>query len=467
MTVSVTNPTNNSTFSLDTTVTINATASHESGTVASVTFKFNSTDIGTDTVAPYSVAWSNMPAGIYQLTAVAKDTQGLTVTSSPVQVKISKALKSVRNTRKNATNLESSLAQSNGSSGGDKALATGSQLDALVSDLEQAYLDFNAERAMFGLAKPIENYLFASLFLARASASLSKLPSQNAAITDRINKLDVYLSFCDDLMANNAISLANLSAASPVNAKVDLSINQPNTLAPTGELLMPDGVGMILETSSTPFTNLTMNAPINGHLFELGNVSVTIRGRAAEMLSVSPGNVTFKVPKDLAGGIADIIVTSRGGFISFSTANVFGLNPTIFLNAENSAAGVLLNSLNVESGTFSTVAETLFGFDVRTRVSFFATGVSSAAVNTDLGNDILLKDGQMLPNLAESVRVEARTSGGATVMLPVEYAGSQGVLSGLDQITVILPAQLSGAGTVQLTVIVGSMRSNPVNLIVQ
>ncbi len=231
---------------------------------------------------------------------------------------------------------------------------------------------------------------------------------------------------------------------------------------------MQDGVGMILGSSSTPFTSFIMNAPNNGHAFELGDVSVTIKGRAAEVVSVSPNNVTFKVPNDLTGGLADVIVTSRGGFISFSTANVFGLNPTIFMNSENSGAGVFLNALNVQSGTFSTTTPgQLIGLDTRTRVSFFATGITSALVNTDLGNDVLLANGQMLPNLAESVKVEARTSSGATVMLPVEYAGPQGVLTGLDQITVMLPPQLSGAGNVQLTVIIGSTRSNAVNIVIQ
>ena len=408
-----------------------------------------------------------MAAGVYQVTAVAKDAQGLTVTSSPVQVKISKALKSVRTSRKNATTLENVVTTSGGSAVGDQAVSS-NDFDTLVGDIQQAYLDFNAERAMFSTVKGLDDYLFASLFLARASASLSKLPSQNDAITDRLNKLDAYLSFCDDLMTNGAISQASLNEANQVNAKVGVTIKQPTTVAPTGELLMPDGVGMILGSSSAPFTTSILNAPNNGHVFELGNVSVMIKGRAAEMVSVSPTNVTFKVPNDLTGGLADIIVTSRGGFISFSTANVFGLNPTIFMNSENTGAGVFLNGLNIQSGTFSTVTPgQLIGLDTRTRVSFFATGISSALVNTDFGNDVLLATGQLLPNLAESVKVEARTNSGATVMLPVEYAGPQGVLSGLDQITVILPPQLSGAGNVQLTVIVGGTRSNPVNIVVQ
>jgi uncharacterized protein (TIGR03437 family) len=96
-----------------------------------------------------------------------------------------------------------------------------------------------------------------------------------------------------------------------------------------------------------------------------------------------------------------------------------------------------------------------------------ATGISTGLANTNFNNDIMLANGQILPNLAESVQVEARTSGGTTIKLPVEYAGIQGVLTGLDQVNVILPAQLAGAGSVQLTLVIGSVRSDPVTILVQ
>ena len=63
-------------------------------------------------------------------------------------------------------------------------------------------------------------------------------------------------------------------------------------------------------------------------------------------------------------------------------------------------------------------------------------------------------------NLAESVRVEARTQSGMVYNLTVEYAGKQNSSPGLDQVNVILPAELKGAGSVELTVITGSLRSN-------
>ena len=101
-----------------------------------------------------------------------------------------------------------------------------------------------------------------------------------------------------------------------------------------------------------------------------------------------------------------------------------------------------------------------FGSDKRTRLNIFATGISGSAVNTNASNDINFGNGNVRANFAESVRVEAKLSNGLTFNLPVEFAGVQGVLPGLDQITVVLIPELKGAGVVQLTLIVGNQRSN-------
>ena len=49
---------------------------------------------------------------------------------------------------------------------------------------------------------------------------------------------------------------------------------------------------------------------------------------------------------------------------------------------------------------------------------------------------------------------------GQVFTLPVEFAGAQGVLPGLDQINVILIPDLKGVGNIQLTLIVNGQRSN-------
>jgi uncharacterized protein (TIGR03437 family) len=99
------------------------------------------------------------------------------------------------------------------------------------------------------------------------------------------------------------------------------------------------------------------------------------------------------------------------------------------------------------------------GSDKRTRLSFFASGISGSAVNTNTSNDVAV-GGIVRANFAESITVEARLNSGQVLTLPVEFAGVQGTLPGLDQITVILTPELRGAGTVQLSLIVGGQRSN-------
>lgn len=470
LTVSITNPGNNSIFSLGTSVTVGASASATGGSVTSVGFYVGSELIGTSTLAPYSVTWNNMASGTYYLKGTAQDNRGLSASSSPITVKISKSLKGVRNGKRNASAIESSLTEAGAGSSSNEQELSSADLGALVIELEQTYLDFSAEWSMFNSANQINKYLFAAVVLARSSAALAIPQIPSTGVRDRLKKLQSYLSFSEDLMVADRISAATLDQANRVNAFVDLSITQPSTrpVGSTDFMLLPNGTGKVTALSLIPFTTQTVFAPGGGTSFELGDVSLTISGRAASLLSVSPTEITFSVPNGLTGGLADIVLTSREGYISHSTASVAGLNPTIFAQADNSTRAAILNGLGVHAGVFSTMTTPqTFGFDLRTRLSILATGISTGITNTNFSNDIWLGNGQVLANLAESVVVEARTAGGAVVRLPVEYAGKQGVLSGLDQVNVILSRELAGAGSVQLTVVVGGARSNPVTIVVQ
>jgi photosystem II stability/assembly factor-like uncharacterized protein len=64
------------------TITLDATASDPDGTVSAVKFYANSTLLSTDTTAPYSFTWSNVPNGDYTLVASATDNQGGTAYSN-------------------------------------------------------------------------------------------------------------------------------------------------------------------------------------------------------------------------------------------------------------------------------------------------------------------------------------------------------------------------------------------------
>src|ERR1700744_888865 len=75
-TVALTNPHNGDVLSEDGNVTVAATASETNGSIAVVKFYANSTLIGADSSAPYSITWFSPDEGPYTITAKAIDGQG-------------------------------------------------------------------------------------------------------------------------------------------------------------------------------------------------------------------------------------------------------------------------------------------------------------------------------------------------------------------------------------------------------
>lgn len=87
-TVSITSPVDGAVFSWKPTITLTATASDPDGTVTSVQFRDGTTVLATDTSAPYSWTWRNVPSGNHVLTARATDNSGAATTSSPVSITV-------------------------------------------------------------------------------------------------------------------------------------------------------------------------------------------------------------------------------------------------------------------------------------------------------------------------------------------------------------------------------------------
>jgi len=80
--ISLTSPASGATFTAPGSITLSANASDSDGTIVRVDFYSGSTLLGTDTSSPYSLAWNNVLAGSYALTAVAHDNAGATTVSS-------------------------------------------------------------------------------------------------------------------------------------------------------------------------------------------------------------------------------------------------------------------------------------------------------------------------------------------------------------------------------------------------
>ncbi len=87
--VSLTAPTNGTSFQLGTAITLSANASDADGTVAKVDFLLNGiTVIGTDNTAPYSINWTPGGAATYNISARATDNSGLSSTSSVATITV-------------------------------------------------------------------------------------------------------------------------------------------------------------------------------------------------------------------------------------------------------------------------------------------------------------------------------------------------------------------------------------------
>jgi hypothetical protein len=87
-TVSLTSPISGLLFAAGSNISLSANANDVDGTVIKVDFYAGATLIGTDTTAPYSVVWTNVPAGTHSLTAVATDNGNVTGISNAVSVNV-------------------------------------------------------------------------------------------------------------------------------------------------------------------------------------------------------------------------------------------------------------------------------------------------------------------------------------------------------------------------------------------
>lgn len=85
-TVSITAPANNSVATAPATFVLNASAADSDGSVTKVEFYGGATLLATDTAAPFTHTWSNVPAGTHAVTVRAYDNRGVVTTSAPINL---------------------------------------------------------------------------------------------------------------------------------------------------------------------------------------------------------------------------------------------------------------------------------------------------------------------------------------------------------------------------------------------
>jgi uncharacterized protein (TIGR03437 family) len=346
-----------------------------------------------------------------------------------------------------------------------------SDLNALTDDIQAAYNDFNAERALFPARTSIDTQLSAALLFARANAAVALQAGNTPGVGQHLDRIVSHLAMTEDLMLYGTVSQMTADQAAIARARINLTIGYGTVgyvYQDTGPIA-PASLGFIFNSLAEPFClqpAFAASYPAGVNTYELNGVSVSVGGRAAQLVYVSSSRVAFVVPPDVPVGSAEIVIASQDGYVSRALATISRSVFHLMTTADDGSGSALAMNLTKQTDDFEVTTPENIGPDKRTRIALFVVGLSGSAANSDTGNDVI-SNGRTVVNFAECVTVEARTSNGSIVMLPVEFAGAAERMNGLDQVTVRLPAELRGAGTVQLTIVIAGLRSNSAPILVR
>ena len=195
--------------------------------------------------------------------------------------------------------------------------------------------------------------------------------------------------------------------------------------------LAPNSIAAAQGTNLANTTTQTQRLADRTFPTSVGGVRVTVNGRAAQIFFISPAQINFLVPPQTETGTAEVIVTNSENFPARGTVSILRAAPGIFTKTgDGIGEGLILNADTLQEGPFDPTGGDL-------RLTIFATGARNAAVTT--------------------VSIGGR-------IVNSEAAVSSNTLPGLDEVHVRVPADLRGAGTVNLSVTSDGRDSNPVTI---
>ncbi len=199
-------------------------------------------------------------------------------------------------------------------------------------------------------------------------------------------------------------------------------------------------------------------APAGNTPTTFSGTSVSIKDAAgkttlAPLIYVSPSKVTFQVPSSVATGNASVTVAAPGSTLTASNVVVAPVAPAVF--ATNGNALLVGWAVSVSPSGAQTVVPAL---TVNADGSYTATPITGVATNK-----VYLAFYGTGIQAAGTANVSVSVNGVST---PVSYAGSSGY-PGIDQINVLLPASLAGAGTVDLQLTASGIAANAVTVAIK
>jgi len=292
----------------------------------------------------------------------------------------------------------------------------------------------NGDRSVELYAFDIPTAQFSQLTDAPSTATAEVVSSLNDAGTIAVFNFPRVLlgPVPDNNLANNSEIYVMSIAARPASGTLTIA-NGASLGAETSTVKAVAPASIAIAQGSALASKTEHSEPLVDGSFPLSvaGTAVSVNGRTAPLLYVSPTQVNFVVPAETESGTADLIVTNAEGFQSRTEITIVPAAPGIFtLTGTGRGEAVILNSGTLVPAPFDPTRSNL-------RLIIFATGVrgSSQLSLTIAGHALAVESIQKSPQLP-----------------------------GLDEIHVLMPADLRDAGTLNLVITADAREGNPVEV---
>ncbi|MDX2040736.1 MAG: hypothetical protein SF097_05780 [Acidobacteriota bacterium] len=248
-----------------------------------------------------------------------------------------------------------------------------------------------------------------SVFIDTTGNTMSFNYEANVIATNALAIQDVFQAYVLPVATKNATEAKFANAASYDNTQV--------------------ARGSIVAVFGTQLANATLSTPSGNLPFQLGGVTVTVNGLAGRLIFVSPSQINFVVPNEIAVGDTVDFTINNNGVQSAGKAKIIDAAPGVF-----SATGDGKGKSTAQCGQVSPDG-----------LSFLQTP-PPCAVGNDSQFNLLIIYGtgwHNTPNLQVKI---------GDVTLTPQFAGSQPEFLGLDQINVTLTKDLAAKLDQEITV---------------
>lgn len=245
------------------------------------------------------------------------------------------------------------------------------------------------------------------------------------------------------------VSLAPVAGSTPaVNVPLILSAANPGAVAISpGSLATANGQNL----ATTAATATTPTVAFSGTSVAITDAAGIVT--QAPILAVSPTQVTFLVPTTVSIGTAQVAVNNGLTTMTANNVEISTVAPGILtMNGSGLAAAEAI----IVSATGTQTTQASYTTDANG-----ATIASTIPVGTGAAQTYLLLFGTGIANAGTALTSVTINGVSATVT----YAGTAGPSNpGMDQVNVLIPAKLAGAGNVELQLTAEGVTANPVQI---